>query len=77
LSDDPDDAQREAFTILLHKERDRVVKALRKELGGTVEDLFLFFWRSYAGFMDPEPGDEDYVEETDSDILNCTSRDPI
>jgi hypothetical protein len=69
LSDDPDDAFSDALYLLLQQEWDAVVQGLRAAYGDD-NDLFVALWRSVRGFLAPEPGDEDYGQKYDAEILN-------
>jgi hypothetical protein len=70
LSDDPEEALSEALRIVMNGQREQTVRALQKAYGGDVEDLFVALWRSVRGFTEPDPDDDDYVEEDYAAILN-------
>jgi hypothetical protein len=71
LADEPlfDDDLSDALSILLQQQRPVVVDALLRAYGSD-SGLFVSLWRSVRSSMSPEPGDEDYEEETDAQILN-------
>lgn len=70
LSDDPSQSIWDAWQLLLSDQRPVVAAALRAGYGGTDAELFVALWRSVRGFLKPEPGDEDYEEDDEVEILN-------
>ena len=72
LSDDPDEAKSDALSILLERERLRVVNELLTVYGGQA-GLFLALYRSVRSLSARDPDDDDDEggeDESDADILN-------
>jgi len=77
--DDPEHDLGEALNLLMDRERESVVAAILKGLGGD-EGLFISLWRSMNGterqaVLDED--DEEPSEETDSDILNDVTNETL